>query len=181
MCAILYGAESRFHVCTQVHGVAECTKQGRASAAVRVVLCGVRTAFVIAPNISSPSLPHCLICQSLTTVASFPLSPLFFSFSNPPSSFFSFLSSHSVALSSWLSISVFSSPSSPHSSVLHFFNLFLSSSFFTPSPFFLLSVSFPLFLHAASMFLCVNSWDAFVEGFHSDGPFEQVVIHVCSL
>lgn len=88
ICAILYGAESRFHVCTQVHGVAECTKQGRASAAVRVVLCGVRTAFVITPNISSPSLPHCLICQSLTTVASFPLSPLFFSFSNPPLLFF---------------------------------------------------------------------------------------------
>lgn len=48
-----------------------------------------------------------------------------------------------------------------------------------------LSLSLPLclffFSSAASMFLCVNSWDAFVEGFHSDGPFEQVVIHVCWL
>lgn len=68
----------------------------------------------------------------------------------------------------------------PSSSLLHFFNLFISS-----PPFSLpLSLSSPLplfFSSAASMFLCVNSWDAFVEGFHSDGPFEQVVIHVCWL
>lgn len=35
------------------------------------------------------------------------------------------------------------------------------------------------FTSAASVFtLCVNSWDAFVDGFHGNGPFEQVVIHV---
>lgn len=34
-----------------------------------------------------------------------------------------------------------------------------------------------LFPSAFSLF-CVNSWDAFVKGFHSDRPFEQVVIHV---
>lgn len=34
------------------------------------------------------------------------------------------------------------------------------------------------FPSAFSLF-CVNSWDAFVKGFHSDGPFEQAVIHFC--
>lgn len=119
--------------------------------------CGVHTAFVITPNSSSPSLPHWLICQSLTTVASFPLSPLFFFFLESPPPLFPPFRPPTVALSFWLSISVPSSPSSAHSSVLHFFSLF---------PFFpLLSVSFPLFSSAASVFLCVNSWDAFVEGF----------------
>lgn len=37
------------------------------------------------------------------------------------------------------------------------------------------------FAPAASVFLCLNSRDAFVEGFHSDVPFEQVFIHVCWL
>lgn len=43
---------------------------------------------------SSPSLPHWLICQSLVTVASFPLYPFFFSlfFSSEPPSFVSVLS-----------------------------------------------------------------------------------------
>ena len=72
-------------------------------------------------------------------------------------------------------------PSSPLHFFFFFFNLFLSFALAFP-----LSPSFPsasllFFPPAASMFLCVNSWDAFVEGFHSDGPFEQVVIHVCWL
>lgn len=37
--------------------------------------------------------------------------------------------------------------------------------------------SVSLFPSAFSLF-CVNSWDAFVKGFHSDGQFEQVVIRV---
>ena len=175
-----HGAEGHFRVCTQGHGVAECTKQGRAAVVVSVVLCAVHTAFVGTPPISSSSsLPRRLICQSLTTVASFPLSPLFF-FPlyriSPPLFFFpSCLLALSLRASDYLS-PCFSSPSS--SSLLHFFNLFLHS-----PP---LSLSLPLFpsasfSSAASMFLCVNSWDAFVEGFHSDGPFEQVVIHVCWL
>ena len=177
-----HGAEGHFRVCTQGHGVAECTKQGRAAVVVSVVLCAVHTAFVGTPPISSSSsLPRRLICQSLTTVASFPLSPLFFFplYRISPPLFFppSFLSSRSVAASFWLSVSLF------------FLSLLLlpapllqSVSPFSPS----LSLSLPLFpsasfSSAASMFLCVNSWDAFVEGFHSDGPFEQVVIHVCWL
>lgn len=96
------GAEGHFRVCTQGHGVAECTKRGRAAVVVSAVLCAAHTAFVGTPPISSASLPHRLICQSLTTVASFPLSPLFFPLyriSPPPSFFFSFLSSRSVAAS----------------------------------------------------------------------------------
>lgn len=174
------GAEGHFRVCTQGHGVAECTKRGRAAVVVSAVLCAAHTAFVGTPPISSASLPHRLICQSLTTVASFPLSPLFFPLYriSPPPLFFS--PSCPLALS--LRASDYPSPCVPlpSSSLLHFFNLFLSS-----PPFCLpLSLSSPLplfFSSAASMFLCVNSWDAFVEGFHSDGPFEQVVIHVCWL
>ncbi len=98
-----YGAEGHFSVCTQGRSVAECTKQGRAAVIVSVILRAIHTVFVSVPHISSPSLPHCLICQSLTTVASFPLSPLFFSvFRIPPPFFllfFSFLSSCSIVVS----------------------------------------------------------------------------------
>lgn len=61
---------------------------------------------------------------------------------------------------------------------LHFFNLFLSRTLAQLYPPSALppprSASSPLFfppLSAPSMFLRVNSSDAFVEGFHSDGPF----------
>lgn len=92
----------------------------------------------------------------------------FFSFSNPPSSFPSFPSSH--CRFELLII------------CLHtLFSLLCAALLQSVSLFPLLSVSFPLSSSAASVFLCVNSWDAFVEGFHSDGPFEQVVIHVCWL
>lgn len=164
-----YRAEGHFRVCIQGCSVAECTKQGRAAVIVSVVLCAIQTMFVTTPPISSPSLPHCLICQSLTTLASFPLSPLFFSLSQIPllfSYFFSFLSSCSVAISFWLSISLLSFPLLPS-----FFPAPLLQSvslFFAPACS-LLSLYFPLPLtSAASMFLCVDSWDAFVEGFHSD-------------
>lgn len=36
----------------------------------------------------------------------------------------------------------------------------------------------PVCASAAPVCPCVNSWDTFVAGFHSDGPFEQVVIDV---
>lgn len=40
-------------------------------------------------------------------------------------------------------------------------------------PLFFSSSLHPSFL---SMFLCVNSLDVFVDGFHGDGPFEQVIV-----
>lgn len=69
-----YGAEGHLHFCTQGRIVVKCTEQGR----VAVILHVIFLAFIMTPPISSPSLPTWLICQSLTTVASFPLSPLFF-------------------------------------------------------------------------------------------------------
>lgn len=121
---------------------------------------------------------HMPVSHNCGLVPSFSI--IFSSLSNLPPPLFFFSPSCPLALS--LRASDYPSPCVPlpSSSLLHFFNLFLSS-----PPFSLpLSLSSPLplfFSSAASMFLCVNSWDAFVEGFHSDGPFEQVVIHVCWL
>lgn len=174
------GAEGHFRVCTQGHGVAECTKRGRAAVVVSAVLCAAHTAFVGTPPISSASLPHRLICQSLTTVASFPLSPLFFPlYRISPPLFFFLLPVLSLCRCELLIIHLpaFLFPPPPCSTSSICFSLL--------PPSLSLSLSLPLclffFPSAASMFLCVNSWDAFVEGFHSDGPFEQVVIHVCWL
>lgn len=78
-----YWADSHFPACTQQRSVAASTTQAK-SLPLCLFSCVVHTAFVITPNSSSPSLPHWLICQSLTTVASFPLSPLFFFFLESP-------------------------------------------------------------------------------------------------
>lgn len=114
---------------------------------------------------------HMPVSHNCGLIPSFSI--IFSSLSNLPSSFFS--PSCPLALS--LRASDYPSPCFPlpSSSLLHFFNLF------PPSLSLSLSFPLPIFSSAASMFLCVNSWDAFVEGFHSDGPFEQVVIHVCWL
>lgn len=171
-----YGAEGHFNFCTQGRNVAKCTKQGRAAVILRVVPCAIFLAFIISPPISSPSLPTWLICQSLTTVAPFPLSPLFF--------FTFFLFSLLPVLQLWccelliIYLPAFFSllPSLLFAALLQSVSLFYPWLF--PPRCLFPSASFSF---SASMFLCVNSWDAFVEGFHSDGPFEQVVIHVCSL
>lgn len=170
-----YGAEGHFCTCTQGHGAAECTKQGRAAVVVSVVPCAIHTALVTTLPISSATLSHMPVCHNCGLIPSFSI----FSFSNPPSSFllpvfplcrYELLILYLPAFFSLLP-SFFPAP------------LLQSVSLFCPR---LFPSSLSLFpsaslSSAASMFLCVNSWDAFVEGFHSDGPIEQVVIHVCSL
>lgn len=136
--SVCWGSSS----CLHTDRVAECTEQ-------LSLLCCPRC-HSLSPPISSPSLPHWLICQSLATVASFPLYPFF---SHHP---LLSLSSRSVA------------PNDPSPAFLPL-ALPCSTS----------SVFLPLFLSsAAPVFICVNGWDAFVDRFHSDGPMEEVVIHV---
>lgn len=146
-------------------------------------------------SVSAPSPSRCLMCQSLTTtttVASFPLFPLFFSFfRSPPTPTHTSPRSRHLSLSvlplcrfELLIISVVApllsllASAAARPPALHFFNLFLSRTLALLYPPSALppprSASSPLFfppLSAPSMFLRVNSSDAFVEGFHSDGPF----------
>lgn len=100
--------------------------------------CYCGAASIIVPASLPPS--RCLLCPSLTAVASFPLFPLFFPFSQLPH--LAFTSSFSLSLSVlplcrfelliiYLVVPLPSSSSSPapppaHPSAIHFFNLFLS-------------------------------------------------------
>lgn len=126
------------------------SKRGRAAVVVSVVLAAFHTAFVTTPPTSSSSLR--LICQSLTTMASFPLSPLFFLL--------------------WLAVCA---PLLCPCELL----IILLATPLLQSASLSLSVCCVSSCSLAAPLLSVNSWDAFVGGFHSDGPFEQVVVHVC--
>lgn len=146
----------------------ECNKQGRAS--VVVVLSNV---LFTQPSSLSSSLSATLFLLPVSRNSGLIPSPsIIFLFLQHPSSYFP-LSYRLVALSSRLSLCLLSPPLSPLPAPL-------PHSCFSFSPRLFPSL-LPSLSAAASMSLCVNSWDAFVEGFHSDEPFEQVVIHVCTL
>lgn len=148
-----YGAEGHFGVCTQ----GQCVV-GRTTLAGAVIVSDVFSLSHTQPHMpvshNSGLIPlFSIICISL--FLELPLLPVF-----------------SLCRCELLIICL-SSPSSPS---LFPAPLLQSVSLSCPCVF-PSSLRFP----TASVFLFVNSWDAFVEGFHSDGPFEEVVIHVCSL
>lgn len=162
-CAKSYRAEGHFHVCTQGQSVAECTKRGRA--AVIVVLSPVPLTQPSQLFSLSATLAHMPVSCNCGLIPSLSIFFLFFFLLNHP---LLSLSCRSVASNDLSPCFLLLALPCSTSSIFH-------PIIFSPLSFSFFSSLFPL---ADPMFVCVNSWDAFVDRFHSDETFEQVVIHV---